>query len=143
MTTSIRQLLRHKGGHVWSIRPDASVYDAIEQMAERHIGALLVMDGDQVTGIITERDYARKCILQGRASKYTLVEEIMTSALIWAHPAMTVQQCMALMTERRVRHLPVQEDGRLQGMISIGDLVRERIAEQQFEIDQLMMYVTR
>lgn len=141
MTTTIRQLLRRKGHHVWSIRPGATVYEAIEQMATRRIGALLVMERNRVLGIITERDYARKCILEGRASQRTFVHEIMDGELVWAAPDMAVEECMALMTERRVRHMPVHEGEDLHGLVSIGDLVKERIADQQFVIEQLTLYV--
>lgn len=141
MPTTIRQLLRKKGHHVWSIRPDAMVYDAIEQMADLGIGALLVMERNCVEGIITERDYARKCILQGRHSRQTRVAEIMTTELVWGTPGDTVEECMCRMTQHRVRHLPIRSSTSLEGVVSIGDLVKERLAEQAFLINQLTMYV--
>lgn len=141
MNTTIRQLLRRKGHHVWSIRPTASVYEAIEQMAELNVGALLVMERNQVLGIITERDYARRCILEGRSSKDTQVHEIMDADIVWAEPDMTVEECMGMMTRHRTRHLPVRCGDDLHGLVSIGDLVKERIADQAFLIEQLTMYV--
>lgn len=138
----IKELLREKGGSVWSIGPDASVYDAIAMMAERNIGALLVMEGDRLVGVMSERDYARKVILAGRASKDTKVGDVMTSRVIFADPTETVEECMALMTDKHIRHLPVMEDGELLGLVSIGDLVKEVIAEQKFMIKQLEHYIS-
>ncbi len=138
----IKELLREKGGSVWSIGPDASVYDAIAMMAERNIGALLVMEGDRLVGVMSERDYARKVILAGRASRDTKVGDVMTSRVIFADPTETVEECMALMTDKHIRHLPVMEDGELLGLVSIGDLVKEVIAEQKFMIKQLEHYIS-
>ncbi len=138
---TIRQLLELKGREVFSIAPDASVYDAIHLMAKHGIGALLVLDQGRLAGIISERDYARKVILRGRASKSTSILEIMTSPVITAPSRLTVEEGMAVMTERRVRHLPVVDDGQLCGMISVGDLVKAIIAEQQFVISQLQNYI--
>lgn len=138
---TIRQLLELKGREVFSIAPDASVYDAIHLMATHGVGALLVLEQGRLAGIISERDYARKVILRGRASKSTFIREIMTSPVITAPSRLTVEEAMAVMTERRVRHLPVVDDGQLSGMISVGDLVKAIIAEQQFVISQLQNYI--
>ncbi len=139
---SVKQLLSSKGHTVWSIRPQASMYDAIKLMADKEIGALLVMDASQLVGIVTERDYARKVVLQGKASKQTPVEDIMTTNVLCARPEQTVEECMALMTEKRVRHLPVLEEGSVVGLISMGDLVKAIIEEQQFIIEQLEHYIS-
>lgn len=139
---TIRQLLAVKGSEVWSIRPDALVSDAIELMAEKEIGALLVIEGTKTVGLLSERDYVRKVFLKGRSSKETQVREIMTTPVIYAIPNHSVEECMALMTEKRVRHLPVLENDQLLGVISIGDLVKAIIDEQQFIIEQLVHYIT-
>jgi len=118
------------------------VFDAIKLMADKNIGALLVMEGEQVAGIITERDYARKVVLMSRSSKQTTVREIMTSAVMYVSPEQTSEECMVLMTENRLRHLPVIDGGRLLGIISIGDLVKDIIAEQRFTIEQLEHYIS-
>jgi CBS domain-containing protein len=141
--TTVKQLLAAKGDRVWTISPDATVLQAIQAMAEREVGALVVMDGDTLAGIISERDYARKVILQGHSSHAIRVADIMTRHVVTARPDDTAETCMAVMTERRIRHLPVVDEGRIAGMISIGDLVRAVIAEQQFVIAQLQNYVTR
>ena len=138
---TVKQLLDGKGHDVWSISPEASVFEAIELMADKQIGALMVMEDDRPLGIVTERDYARKVILKGRLSKGTRIGQIMTTRVISARPAQTVEECMALMTERRVRHLPVMEGEQLVGMLSIGDLVKAIFAEQQFVIEQLEHYI--
>lgn len=135
-------VLAEKGYDVHSITPDASVFEALERMAEHNVGALIVVDRDDVVGILSERDYARKVILLGRASRDTLVREVMTSEVITVDPDTTVGQCMQLMTARRVRHLPVLEDGRLMGVISIGDVVKSIMADQAFEIEQLQGYIS-
>jgi CBS domain-containing protein len=140
--TTVKQLLDTKGHQVWTITPDASVFEAIEVMAEREVGALVVMDGEALAGIISERDYARKVILQGRSSHAVRVADIMTTDVPTARLGDTVDRCMATMTEQRIRHLPVLDEGRTVGLISIGDLVRAVIAEQQFVIAQLESYVT-
>ena len=127
---------------VHTITSAASVFDAVKLMADKNIGALLVMEGEEVAGIITERDYARKVILMSRSSRQTLVREIMTSAVMYVRPDHTSEECMALMTENRLRHLPVIDDGRLLGIISIGDLVNDIIAEQRFTIEQLEHYIS-
>ena len=139
---TIKQLLEEKGGRVWTIPPQASVYEAIHLMAEKEIGSLLVMDGDRIVGLISERDYARKVILKGRSSKNTRVSDIMSGSILYTHGGQTVQEAMAVMTRHRIRHLPALEDGRLIGIISMGDLVNAIIAEQQFIIEQLEHYIT-
>ena len=126
---------------VYSIRPDARVLDAVKMMAEKKIGALLVMEGEQVVGIISERDYARKIVLMGRSSSDTAVRDIMSSPVMYVRPDQTNEECMALMTENRLRHLPIMDDGKLVGLISIGDLVKDIISEQQFTIEQLEHYI--
>ena len=138
---NVRQLLERKGREVFAIAPAAAVLVAIRLMAERHVGALLVMDGETLSGIVSERDYARKVILLGRSSADTPVRAIMTAAVITVEPETPVEKCMQIMTERRVRHLPVIEGGRVVGMISIGDLVKAVIAEQQQHIEQLESYI--
>ena len=130
----------HKDVH--TIAPEASVFDALKVMADKNIGALLVMEAEEVAGIITERDYARKVALMSRSSKQTPVREIMTSAVMYVHPDQTSEDCMVLMTENRLRHLPVVDGGRLLGIISIGDLVKDIIAEQRFTIEQLEHYIS-
>jgi CBS domain-containing protein len=134
--------LETKGHDIWSIEPGARVYDAMKLMADKEIGALLVLEGAKLAGIVSERDYARKIILQGRSSLTTEVREIMTSRVVYVEPERNIEECMALMTEKRIRHLPVVESGQLCGVISIGDLVKAIIAEQQFIIQQLERYIT-
>jgi CBS domain-containing protein len=140
--TTIKQLLDNKGHDVWSISPDASVYDALRLLSERNIGALLVIRGETLEGIVSERDYARKVILKGKASMKTPVREIMTSEVIAVEPKCTIEEGMALMTEKRLRHLPIVEGDKVVGMISIGDLVKGIIADQEFMIDQLEKYIS-
>jgi CBS domain-containing protein len=140
--TNVAQLLEKKGHHVWSISPDATVYDALKLMAEKEIGALLVIETQKVVGIMSERDYARKVILRGRFSKDTLVREIMTEKVYYVRPEQTLEECMALMTIRRVRHLPVLADGKLVGVISIGDVVNAIISDKELLIRQLQQYIT-
>jgi len=134
-------MLRGKSD-VYSVGPRETVYDALRLMADRNIGAVLVRSDEQIDGIFSERDYARKVILLGKSSRETLVSEIMTTRVVSVEPAWTAEQCMALMTEKRIRHLPVMEDGRLIGIISIGDVVRAVVDEQQFTIDSLRRYIT-
>ena len=138
----ISDLLKEKGQDVWSLPPDATVYDAIDQMAQKGCGALLVMEGERLVGIVSERDYARKVILKGKASRETQVREIMSYPVICAHPGLTVEQTMALMTDKRVRHLPVVVEEKVVGVISIGDVVRAIIEDQEFDIKQLTKYIT-
>lgn len=137
----VNEMLDEKGYDVWSIDKGACVFDAIKLMAEKEIGALIVMDGERVAGILSERDYTRKVILMGRTSQQTLIEEIMTREVVSVSPGETVKECMTLMTDRRIRHLPVMDEGRLVGMLSIGDLVKAIIADQQFTIEQLEGYI--
>ena len=139
---TVRDILETKGHDVWSIAPSALVYDAMKLMADKEIGALLVLEGAKLAGIVSERDYARKIILQGRSSLTTEVREIMTSRVVYVEPERNIEECMALMTDKRIRHLPVVEAGQLCGVISIGDLVKAIIAEQQFIIQQLERYIT-
>jgi CBS domain-containing protein len=138
----VHQLLADKGRSVWQVKPDTSVYDAISLMAEKEIGALMVVDEGRPTGLISERDYARKVILSGRSSKQTRVKEIMSRRVACVGPNRTIEECMALMTEKRARHLPVIEHKELIGIISIGDLVKAIISEQKFMIEQLEHYIT-
>ena len=138
----VQQLLDKKGDEIISITKDASVFDAIKLMADRGVGSLLVMDGDELKGIVTERDYARKVIIKGRSSESTPVADIMTTDLVTASLTQSVNDCMALMSERRIRHLPVLVDGKVAGMISIGDLVQAIISDQQEEIEQLESYIS-
>jgi signal-transduction protein with cAMP-binding, CBS, and nucleotidyltransferase domain len=138
----VKHLLESKGRHIISVAPGTSVFDAIKVMADETIGSLIVMEDERLLGIVTERDYARKVILKGRSSENTPVSEIMTQDVMTTSSAKTVNDCMELMTERRIRHLPVVEDGRVIGMISIGDLVQAIISDQQEEIEQLEHYIS-
>ncbi|HEX9684229.1 MAG TPA: CBS domain-containing protein [Burkholderiales bacterium] len=138
---TLKQLLEVKGRDVYTITPDARVLDALRMMAEKSVGALIVTDGGRIAGVISERDYARKVILHGKSSHELQVCDIMTSKVITVHPGQTVEECMALMTEMRIRHLPVTEGERLIGVLSIGDLVKEVIAEQQQTIRELESYI--
>ena len=142
MADVVKDLLEIKSKEVWTIEPGASVYDAIAKMADKQIGALVVTEGNKVVGIITERDYARKVILRDRSSKSTAVREIMTERVIYVQPKQTIEECMALMTEKRIRHLPVLDGDKLIGMVSIGDVVRRLISEKEFLIDQLTRYIS-
>jgi CBS domain-containing protein len=140
---SVAHILKSKPDPtVYTIAPTASVFEALELMAEKSIGALVVTEGEQVVGIITERDYARKVILMARSSKETPVRDIMTSSVMYVRPDHTSEECMVLMTENRLRHLPVMGSGKLVGLISIGDLVKDIISEQKFMIEQLEHYIT-
>src|SRR2546421_6347573 len=140
---TVAQILRSKPDQaVYTITPTGSVFDAVKLMAEKSIGALVVMAEEQVVGIITERDYARKIILMARSSKDTPVRDIMTSAVMYVRPDQASEECMVLMTENRLRHLPVMEDGKLIGLVSIGDLVKDIISEQKFMIQQLEHNIT-
>lgn len=138
---TLRELLQRKTGGLCTIGPEARVYDALKLMADKNIGALLVVDNDKLVGIVSERDYARKVILQGKSSHDTPVREIMTERVVCVQPGNTVEECMALMSDKRIRHLPVIENDKLVGVLSIGDLVKETIAEQQFMIKQLESYI--
>jgi CBS domain-containing protein len=139
--TTVRQLLDQKGRETCFINPDATVYDAIAKMAEKDIGSLVVMDGDKIVGMITERHYARNVVLKGKASPATPVEAIMDKLVFVVRPEQSIEHCMALMTEKRIRHLPVVEEEKLIGVISIGDLVKSIIGDQQFTIGQLEHYI--
>ena len=139
---TVKNILDSKGRQIFSIRPDQSVLEAMTLMAEKEIGALIVLDGEKTAGIMTERDYARKIILKGRSSSDTQVREIMTTKVIHAQPATTVEKCRALMSEKKIRHLPVLEDGKLCGMLSIRDLMKAIIDDQQYTIEQLERFIT-
>jgi CBS domain-containing protein len=139
---TVRDILKIKGRDVWSVTVGATVFEALRLMAEKEVGALLVMDDRRIAGIISERDYARKIVLLGRTSPNTRVEEIMSSHVVYTHPDQSIEECMAIMTDRRIRHLPVMEEGKLVGIISIGDLVKTIITEQKFTIEQLERYIS-
>lgn len=139
--TLVSQILQSKGSHTWTIAPNATVFDALTSMAEKDIGALLVVENSEVVGIFSERDYARKIILQGKSSRDTEVQEIMTSEVLCISPDQSVTKCMALMTDKRIRHIPVLDDGQLVGVISIGDVVKAIITEQQIIINHLEDYI--
>ena len=139
---AVRLVLKQKGQNVWHVSPDGFVYDAIEMMAEKHVGALMVVSEGKLVGVVSERDYARKVILQGKSSREIQVKEIMTSPAIFVSPEQTVDDGMRIMTDKRIRHLPVVEDGILLGVVSIGDLVKWMISAQQHTISQLHNYIT-
>jgi CBS domain-containing protein len=139
---TVRDILEAKGREVWSIEPNATVFEALRLMAEKEIGALTVVDGERLVGIVSERDYARKVILLGRTSPTTAVREIMSSPVVCTRPGESIEACMALVTENRVRHLPVIDEGKIVGLISIGDLVKSIIADQKFTIEQLERYIS-
>jgi CBS domain-containing protein len=138
---TLSEILNSKGTQVWSIAPDATVFDAIQTMSDKNIGALLVMEGGKLVGILTERDYTRKIALKGKSSKQTAVKEILSGQIIQVNPASTVEECMHLMTDHRVRHLPVIEGDKVVGVISIGDLVNWIISAQNSTIHQLQTYI--
>jgi len=139
---SVRQVLKDKGYAVETIAPQALVYEALQKMANRGVGALIVFEGGEICGLFSERDYARKVILQGRLSKETQVQEIMTRRVITVELEQTVEACMVLMTDKRIRHLPVIEEGRLAGIVSIGDIVKAVIEAQRLTIEELETYIT-
>ncbi len=139
--TTLKMLLDGKGHDVWSLHPDDTVLDAIKMLAEKDIGALIVIEDDKSVGIFSERDYARNVYLKGKSSPETPVRDVMAAPVICVGPDQSVNECMALMTEKRIRHLPVMDDDELVGMVSIGDLVKSVIAEQQFTIEQLEHYI--
>jgi CBS domain-containing protein len=138
---TVTSLLSDKNPHIWTIKPDATVFEAISTMAERNIGALPVVDQGKLLGVLSERDYTRKVILQGKSSKKTAVHEIMSTHLVTVHPHDTVAECMRLITDKRVRHLPVMENGSMVGFLSIGDVVRWMLSAQTATIDQLTKYI--
>ena len=138
---TIKEILQSKPLGVLSISPEASVLDALRLMAEKEVGALVVLESERLAGIFSERDYARKVILHGKSSKDTSVREIMTSKVVYVRPEQSVEECMALMTDKRIRHLPVLQENRVIGVISIGDVVKEVISEQRFVIEQLEQYI--
>jgi CBS domain-containing protein len=138
---TVRLILKQKGQNVWSVPPEACVYEAIEIMADKHAGALLVISEGNLVGVVSERDYARKVILQGKSSKQTQVKEIMTSPAIFVTPEQTIEDSMRIMTEKHIRHLPVVENGKILGVVSIGDLVKWMLSAQQHTISQLHNYI--
>lgn len=142
METTVRQLINRKGHTVWFIRSEKTVFEALELMAEKEIGALLIFDDDQLVGIFSERDYARKVILKGKSSHDTRVNEIMTKQVVCVRPDQSMTDCMALMTDKHIRHLPVLDEDKIIGVISIGDVVKEIISEQEFIIEQMENYIT-
>lgn len=139
---TIEKILCQKPPEIWSVSPDATVYDAVALMAEKNVGALLVMENEKLVGIISERDYSRKVMLRGKRSRETFVREIMSSELTMAHPRETVEDCLRFMTDKRIRHLPVMDGNSLRGVISIGDLVKEVISAQSATLDQLRDYIS-
>lgn len=139
---TVAEILRNKGSDVWTIGPDETILEALMQMAEKRIGALLVMNHEKLVGIVSERDYARKVALEGRSSRQSKVSEIMSHKVLCAKPEQTVQECMALMSDKRARHLPIIDHKKIIGIVSIGDLVKSIIEEQQFEIEALQHYIT-
>jgi CBS domain-containing protein len=140
--TTVRDILKEKGSQVWTIGPDQTVYEALSLMAEKKIGALVVRDGQKTIGMLSERDYARKLILKGKASKETPIRDIMTSRVCYISQDRTVDECMALMTDKSIRHLPVIENDELMGIVSIGDVVKSMISEREFIIERLESYIT-
>jgi CBS domain-containing protein len=139
---TVAHILKTKGQHIYSIAPESTVYDALKLMAEKDVGALVVLKGDAVVGVFSERDYARKIILKGKTSKETLVKEIMSEKVLYVTSDQTLEECMAIMTEKHIRHFPVMDGDKLLGFISIGDVVKGVISHQQFVIDQLQKYIT-
>lgn len=139
---TVNQLLQTKGSDVWSVTPDTPIFDALRLMADKNVGALVVMEGGRVVGVFSERDYARKVVLLGKTSRDTAVGAAMTRKVFYVRPDQTIEDCMALMTDKHIRHLPVLDGERLVGVISIGDVVKAIISEQQFVIEQLEHYIT-
>ena len=139
---SVEKVLRTKGSEAWHIAPQATVYEALQLMSEKEIGSILVLEEGEVVGIFTERDYARKLILKGKFSKDTAVRELMTQEVLYVEPQNTIEDCMVLMTKNRVRHLPVMDNGKLAGIVSLGDMVKHIISEQESTIAQLEKYIT-
>jgi len=141
MKTKVRDILLAKGDHVWTVAPDDTVFDALKLMADKNIGSVLVMDGEELVGILSERDYARKVVLHGKTSRSLPVREIMTGEVETISPDEKIDRCMTLMTEKHIRHLPVLEDGKVVGLISIGDVVKAVIEDQAFLLDQMEAYI--
>ena len=139
---NVGNILKQKGNQVWSIGPEDTVYRALEILAEKNIGVLLVMEGQRVVGIFSERDYARKVILKGKSSAAMKVGEIMSKDVLYASPGDSVEKCMAIITENKIRHLPIMQDGKLLGMITSGDIINHIISRQKFEIQELKKYIT-
>ncbi len=140
--TFVSQLLSAKGTDVWSVKPECTVFAALVLMAEKEVGALLVLDGESLVGVFSERDYARKVILRDKSSRDTPVSEVMSAPVIVVRPDQSIEECMSLMTEKRTRHLPVLDNGKLTGLISIGDVVKAVISDREAVIDQLESYIT-
>jgi CBS domain-containing protein len=138
---TVGDVIKKKGNHVWSVTPGTTVYDTLKLMAEKEVGAVLVLEEAHPVGIFSERDYARQVILKGRTSKDTPVREVMSSRIVFVRPEQSIEDCMALMTDKRVRHLPVMHQGALTGMLSIGDVVKAMISEKEFLIEQLANYI--
>lgn len=142
MIKTIREILDNKGHQIWSVSPDTKIFEALQLMAEKNIGALVVLNGDKLVGIISERDYARKVALKGKTSKETPIRDIMTPKVLYVTPEKTAEDCMALMIEKRIRHLPVYEQDKLIGVVSIGDVVKAVIEEKKIAIEHLENYIT-
>ncbi len=140
---TVGDVIRKKGSQVWSVTPSTTVYDTLKLMAEKRIGAVLVLDEGQPVGIFSERDYARQVALKGRTAEDTPVQQVMVSRIVFVRPEQSIEECMALMTDKHVRHLPVLQQGALVGMLSIGDIVKETISEKEFLIEQLANYIQR
>ncbi len=141
VSSTVRQLLMTKGNDVWSVNRDTNVFDALNLMADKDIGAVIVLSDGEICGVLSERDYARKVVLEGKASVSTPVSDIMTSPVLIVDPDQTIDECMAIMTDKHLRHLPVVEHDRLVGIVSIGDVVKAVIADQEFMLDQLEIYI--
>jgi len=140
--TTVRSVLQTKDNTIWSIAPDALVFDALKIMADKNVGALLVTKKEKVVGIFSERDYARKIVLKGESSHTTAIKDVMTSGVLSVNPEQSIDECMALMTNKHIRHLPVLENGKLIGLVSIGDVVKAIISEHEYTIKQLENYIT-
>ena len=140
--TTVRSVLQTKDNTIWSIAPDALVFDALKIMADKNVGALLVMQKERVVGIFSERDYARKIVLKGESSHTTAIKDVMTSGVLSVNPEQSIDECMTLMTNKHIRHLPVLENGKLIGLVSIGDVVKAIISEHEYTIKQLENYIT-
>lgn len=140
--TTVNDLLRDKSSELWTISPDDSVYDALQLMADKNIGAVLVLDAGRLVGLLSERDYARKLALENRSSRDTPVRDVMTQRVAFVSPSKEIEECLALMTDKRFRHLPVMDNDKLVGLVSIGDLVKGVLSDKEFMIEQLEQYIT-